>query len=269
MSENNTLEITVDGKVYKVVQIIKSINFFPYDNQNFAYISEKNGKMGVFSQEQELMLAEFEYDNITYAGNGVYIVIKNNKMGLIHPAYTDYDFCYNLQMEIPGEYDFIHTLGSYGKNFILQKNKLDGIAVCAYLSEPRYLTDEYDSYRYFREGFIELRRPNERILIDTYTGNVITDDPKGRVFNLYPTATGTVIQEFLENDKYRLTFICEYFGNPIFQAKTKTIDYEGGLYVTYEEVECGYPLGELFRIERPDGKTETFNNKGFKIELKT
>ena len=264
--KNNTLEITVDGKVYKVVQIIKSIDFFPYDNQNFAYISEKNGKMGVFSQEQELMLAEFEYDNITYAGNGVYIVIKNNKMGLIHPAYTDYDFCYNLQMEIPGEYDFIHTLGSYGKNFILQKNKLDGIAVCAYLSEPRYLTEEYDSYRYFREGFIELRRPNERILIDTYTGNVITDDPKGRVFNLYPTATGTVIQEFLENDKYRLTFICEYFGNPIFQARTKTIDYEGELYVTYEEDECGYPIAKKFKIIYTDGSIKFFNNKGLKIK---
>lgn len=267
--EDNNLEITVDGKVYKVVQIIKSIDFFPYDNQNFAYISEKNGKMGVFSQTQEEMLIYFEYDNITYAGNGIYIVIRNSKMGLIHPAYTDYDFCYNLQMEIPGEYDFIHTLGSYGKNFILQNNKLDGIAVCAYLSEPRILTDEYDHYRYFSEGFIELWRPNERIVIDTYTGNIITDDPKGRVFNVYSTAAGTVIQEFLEEDKYRLTFICEYFGNTIFQDCTKIIDFEGELSVTYEEDECGYPLGELFRIERPDGKTETFNNKGFKIELKT
>lgn len=267
--KNNTLEITVDGKVYKVVQIIKSIDFFPYDNQNFAYISEKNGKMGVFSQEQELMLAEFEYDNLTYAGNGIYIVIQNSKMGLIHPAYTEDDFYYDLQVETPCEYDFIHTLGTYGRNFILQKNELNGITVCAYLSEPRIFTEEYEHYRYFSEGFIELWRPNERIVIDTYTGNIITDDPKGRVFNVYSTAAGTVIQEFLEKDKYRLTFICEYFGNPIFQAGTKTIYYEGELYVTYEEDECGYPLGELFRIERPDGKTETFNNKGFKIELKT
>ncbi len=266
MNVNNNLEITVDSVSYRVVQIIKSIDFFPYDNQNFAYISEKNGKMGVFSQEQELMLAEFEYDNITYAGNGVYIVIKNNKMGLIHPAYTDYDFCYNLQMEIPGEYDFIHTLGSYGKNFILQKNKLDGIAVCAYLSEPRYLTEEYDSYRYFREGFIELRHPNERIVIDTYTGNIITDDPKGRVFNMYQTAAGTVIQEFFEEDKYRLTFICEYFGNTIFQDCTKIIDFEGELSVTYEEDECGYPIAKQFKIIYPDGSINSFNNKGFEMK---
>ena len=153
-----------------------------------------------------------------------------------------------------------------GKNFILQKNKLDGIAVCAYLSEPRYLTEEYDSYRYFREGFIELRRPNERILIDTYTGNVITDDPKGRVFNVYSTAAGTVIQEFLENDKYRLTFICEYFGNTIFQDKTKIIDYEGELSVTYEEDECGYPIAKKFKIIYTDGSIKFFNNKGIKIE---
>lgn len=266
---NNTLEITVDGINYRVVQIIKAIDFCPYDDQEFAYISEKDGKLGVFSQTQEEMLIDFEYDNITYAGNGIYIVIRNSKMGLIHPAYTEDDFYYDLQVEIPCEYDFIHTLDAYGRNFILQKNELNGITVCAYMSEPRIFTEEYEHYRYFSEDFIELWRPNERIVIDTYIGNIIIDDPKGRVFNVYSTAAGTVIQEFLENDKYRLTFICEYFGNPIIQGKTKIIDYEGELYVTYEEDECGYPLGELFRIERPDGKTETFNNKGFKIELKT
>ncbi|MBQ2963532.1 MAG: hypothetical protein IJE14_02630 [Clostridia bacterium] len=266
MLKNNTLEITVDGKVYKVVQIIKAIDFCPYDDQEFVYISEKDGKLGVFSQTQEKMLIYFEYDNITYAGNGIYIVFRNSKMGLIHPAYTDYDFCYNLQMEIPGEYDFIHTLGSYGKNFILQNNKLDGIAVCAYLSEPRYLTEEYDSYRYFREGFIELRRPNERIVIDTYTGKEIIDDPKGRVFNVYSTAAGTVIQEFLEEDKYRLTFICEYFGNTIIQDKTKIIDYEGELSVTYEADECGYPIAKQFKIIYPDGNIKLFNNKGFEMK---
>lgn len=263
---NNTLEITVDDKTYHVVQIIKSRDFCPYDDQEFAYISEKDGKLGVFSQEREELLAEFEYDNITYAGNGIFIVIQNSKMGLIHPAYTEDDFYYDLQVEIPCEYDFIHTLGAYGRNFILQKNELNGITVCAYLSEPRIFTEEYDHYRYFSEGFIELWRPNERILIDTYTGNIITDDPKGRVFNMYQTAAGTVIQEFLEKDKYRLTFICEYFGNPIFQAGTKIIDYEGELFVTYEEDECGYPIAKQFKIIYPDGSIKFFNNKGFEIE---
>ena len=179
MLKNNTLEITVDGISYRVVQIIRSLDFYPYDGLEIAYISEKDGKLGVFSQTQEEMLIDFEYDNITYAGNGIYIVIRNSKMGLIHPAYTDYDFYYDLQVEIPCEYDFIHTLGAYGRNFILQKNELYGNTVCAYLSEPRIFTEEYDHYRYFSEGFIELWRPNERILIDTYTGKKITDDPKG------------------------------------------------------------------------------------------
>lgn len=264
--KNNNLEITIDGVSYRVVQIIKSIDFWPYDQQDFTYISEKDGKMGVFSQTQEEMLVEFEYDNITYAGNGVYIVIKNNKMGLIQPAYTEDEIYDDLQVEIPCEYDFIHTLGAYGKSFILQKNDLDGITVCAYLSEPRIFTEEYDHYHYFNEGFIELWRPNERIVIDTYTGNIITDDPKGRVFNMYQTAAGTVIQEFLEKDKYRLTFISEYFGNPIILDKTKIIDFEGEIYVTYEEDECGYPLGKMFRLEHPDGCTTTLNNKGFEIE---
>ena len=141
---NNTLEITVDGKVYKVVQIIKAIDFCPYDDQEFAYISEKDGKLGVFSLERKALLAEFEYDNITYADNGIYIVIRNSKMGLIHPAYTEDDFYYDLQVEIPCEYDFIHTLGAYGENFILQKNELYGNTVCAYLSEPKILTEEYE-----------------------------------------------------------------------------------------------------------------------------
>lgn len=61
-------------------------------------------------------------------------------------------------------------------------------------------------------------------------------------------------------------FICECSGNLIFQDKTKIIDFEGELYVIYKEDECGYPLAKLFRIEYSDGKTETLNNKGFKIE---
>lgn len=263
---NNTLEITVDGKVYKVVQIIRNLDFYPYDGLELTYISEKDGKLGIFSLEWEALLAEFEYDNITYADNGIYIVIRNSKMGLIHPAYTEDDFYYDLQVEIPCEYDFIHTLGAYGRNFILQKNELNGFTVCAYLSEPKILTEEYDHYRYFSEGFIELWRPNERIVIDTYTGKKIIDDPKGRVFNVYSTASGTVIQEFLEEDKYRLTFICEYFGNPIIQDKTKIIDYEGELSVTYEEDECGYPIAKQFKIIYPDGSIKLFNNKGFEMK---
>ncbi len=267
--KNNTLEITVDGVSYRVVQIIKSLDFYPYGDQEFAYISEKDGKMGVFSQTQEEMLIEFEYDNITYTGNGVYIVIKNNKMGLIHPAYTEDDFYYDLQVEIPCEYDFIHTLGAYGRNFILQKTELNGITVCAYLSEPRYLTEEYDCYRYFKEGYIELRRPDKKELLDTYTGETLTDDPAYLVFNIYETAKGVVIEEFAQKlNQYRLTFIREYFGNPIIiiKDKTKTIDFEGELCVTYEEDECGYPLGKLFRIEYPDGTSNTFDNKGFEIQ---
>ena len=266
--KNDNLEITIDGVNYRVIQTIKNTEFWWYDYQNFAYISEKNGKMGVFSQWQEKMLIEFEYDNITYAGNGIYIVIKNNKMGLIHPAYIEDDFYYdNLQVEIPCEYDFIHTLNAHGKCFVLQKNEIGGPAVCAYLAERRHLTKTFDRYQYFKEGYIELWDSVKRELLDTYTAETLADDTGYFVYEIYQTAAGIVIEEFAhDSEQRRLVFIREYFDDTITQDCTKVIDFDGELYVAFEEDECGYPLAKLFRIEYSDGTSTAFDNQGLEIK---
>lgn len=267
MNENNNLEITVDGVNYRVVQMIESFDT-RYENKDFDYISEKDGKMGVFSGAQETMLIDFEYDNITYAGNGIYIVIKNNKMGLVHPPYIEDGFYYdNLQVEIPCEYDFIHTLNSYGKCFVLQKNEVDGPTVCAYLAETRYLTETYDRYRYFKEGYIELWDSVKRELLDTYTAKTLADDTGYFVYEIYQTSAGIVIEEFAhESDRHRLIFIREYFGKYIIIKKLKAICFDGELNVIYEENDCNYPLAKLFRIEYSDGTSTTFDNQGFEIK---
>lgn len=135
-----------------------------------------------------------------------------------------------------------------------------------YLPWVSRLTEEYERYRYLDEGFIELNRENKRVLIDDSTGDVITDDPDYFTYTAYKTASGNVILDFKYFNEYRLIFIRSYFEDPEIPDQKTIVDFEGDLYVTFEEDECGFPIGTLFKIVHPDGSTTILNNEGIKIE---
>lgn len=267
--KNSNLEIMVDGCKCCIVRIINTNDYLPSEKENIVYICLKNGKYGIFSLEKEEMIIPFEYDNITYAEDGIYLLIKGGKMGLAHLEFNYCEgkvvFC-NKKLITPCEYDFIHTLNSYGKAYVLQKNTLERISVQVYLPWVSRLTEEYERYRYLDEGFIELNRENKRVLIDDSTGDVITDDPDYFTYTAYKTASGNVILDFKYFNEYRLIFIRSYFEDPEIPDQKTIVDFEGDLYVTFEEDECGFPIGTLFKIVHPDGSTTILNNEGIKIE---
>lgn len=79
--KNSNLEIMVDGCKCCIVRIINTNDYLPSEKENIVYICLKNGKYGIFSLEKEEMIIPFEYDNITYAEDGIYLLIKGGKMG--------------------------------------------------------------------------------------------------------------------------------------------------------------------------------------------
>ncbi len=260
---NNTLEITVDGKDYQVVRIIE------YTEESTMYICQNGGKYGVFNQHEEEMIIPFEYDNITYMYEGVYLLSKAGKMGLIHLeyCYDDARNCYyNNRIAIPCEYDYIKKLNLYDPAYILQKNTLDGISVQVYLPWVTRTTEEYTSYRYFEEDYLELIREDKRVLIDVTTGDVISNEKACRTFAVYNTADGVVIHELKESDSNRVLFIKNSFDDPDIPDQKYVIEFKGEFQVTYKEDSCGYPIAHQFKLVHPDSSTTTLNNGGFEIE---
>lgn len=251
--KNNTLEITVDCKVYQVVQIIDK-----YDEESTAYICRKDDKYGVFNQHEEEMIIPFEYDNITYMYEGVYLLSKSGKMGLLHLeyCYDDARNCYyNNRIAIPCEYDYIKKLNSYGPAYILQKNTLDGISVQAYLPWVTRTTEEYTSCRYFEDDYLELIREDKRVLIDVTTGDVVSNDKACHTFAVYNTVDGAVIHELKEPDSNRILFIKNAFDDPGIPDQKYVIEFNGEFQVTYKGDSCCYPIAHQFKLVHTDGST--------------
>ena len=186
---------------------------------------------------------------------------------MIHLEYCYDDarnYYYNNRIAIPCEYDYIKTINPYGSAYILQKNTLDGISVQAYLPWVTRTTEEYTSYRYFEDDYLELIRDDKRVLIDATTGDVVSNDKGCRTFAVYNTADGAVIHELKEPDSNRILFIKNAFDDPDIPDQRYVIEFKGGFQVTYKEDSCRYPIAYQFKLVHPDGSTTILTTEDLK-----
>lgn len=116
--------------------------FFIPDSQD-RMICKKNGKFGVLSGESLLPIIPFEYNDIEFQGNGLYLANKNGFIGLTGQERTIIPFEYDEIQDLPiGAYNvcyLIHKEDSYSLAYL--NEKLTGFEISPILVTHTLIND--------------------------------------------------------------------------------------------------------------------------------
>ena len=200
-------------------------------NKSCILIAEKDGKYGIIDSNSKKELLQFEYDNITIGGFGLYLLIKNGKMGLAHivrPLLSQ-NAEFNLVKIIPCEYDFISFPRNATSFVILRKDSLESSLTQIYFKRVQILSESFYDIRYFDTDFIfavDKDNPNIEIAYNNQ-GELLykseTKIPNGQTHMAYQTDENTVV--FVRTgSEYQVEFTMIKKNNKKFEIKTKCYD---------------------------------------------
>ena len=257
-------------KDYVIVRRINLLEHKPEEYQSekgLRYIVRKDNKCGVIDHFRNEIIPLI-YDNIIYDNHSCYILISNGKMGLaIHDFYFDIRFndYHTIKHELPCEYDYINRCIGFASYFyVLYKNTASGEVLQIYMPVSWVLTEEFEYFTYFDEGYLELIKGAERKVFDSEGGTLLTADSRYSTVKTYGTDIGRVLYDADKNGNGRLLF--EYLTEDETAYENKVVEFEGKLKVVFKSEGGLMPIAVAFKITDKNGETKTINNRAEYID---
>lgn len=169
-------------------------------------IVRENGKTGICTGDESVVLIPVGYDNISVLDLELYLLVKEGYMGVAHIEYSG--FKTEVKTIIPCEYDLI-TCSDY---VYLKKDFENGSMMRVYFPVSGKLSDWYWLDHYRDEDYCVMIDSNRltEIVLDKYGKVLFSTNQDGNTYlitDVFETMEGTVFVETKKDETVELIFV--------------------------------------------------------------